>query len=137
MVDIQQPKGADLVRQMAAGSDVLIQNFRPGVMDALGLGYEDIRALNPGIVYARGTGYGPLGAAAILTQDPVSRPQRLKKSPAPLFHAASKAVRQVFYEGFALFVGAYRTAAEKLQRGDPAPCFPTGCFPPAMPFVGG
>jgi hypothetical protein len=83
------------------------------------------------------TGAEPLGTAAILAQDPVSRPQRLKKSPAPLFHAASKAARQVFYEGFALFVAAYRTAAEKLRRGDPNPCFPAGCFPPALPFVGG
>jgi hypothetical protein len=36
-----------------------------------------------------------------------------------------------------LFVAAYRTAAEKLQRGDPNPVFPLGCFPPALPFVGG
>jgi len=35
------------------------------------------------------------------------------------------------------FVAAYRTAAEKLQRGDPNPGFPLGCFPPALPFVGG
>jgi len=46
-------------------------------------------------------------------------------------------VRQVFYEGFALFVAAYRTAADKLKRGDPNPGFPLGCFPPALPFVGG
>ncbi len=82
-------------------------------------------------------GTGPLGAAAILAQDPVSRPKRLKKSPAPLFHAASKAVRHYFYEGFSWFVAAYRTAAEKLQRGDPDPRFPIGSFPPALPFVGG
>jgi hypothetical protein len=55
----------------------------------------------------------------------------------PLLHAASKAMRQVFYEGFALFVAAYRTAADKLKRGDPNPGFPLGCFPPALPFVGG
>jgi hypothetical protein len=79
----------------------------------------------------------PLGAAAILAQDPVSRPERLKRSPAPLFHAASKAVRHYLWEGFAWFVAACRTAAEKLQRGDPAPRFPLGSFPPAMPFVGG
>ena len=82
-------------------------------------------------------GTEPLGAAAILAQDPVSRPKRLKKSPAPLFHAASKAMRHYFYEGFSWFVAAYRTAAEKLQRGDPDPRFPIGSFPPALPFVGG
>jgi hypothetical protein len=44
---------------------------------------------------------------------------------------------RVFYEGFVLFVAAYRTAAEKLQRGDPHPGFPFGSFPPALPFVDG
>jgi hypothetical protein len=61
----------------------------------------------------------------------------LKKSPAPRLHAASKAMREIFYEGFAWFVAAYRTAADKLKRGDPNPGFPLGCFPPALPFVGG
>jgi hypothetical protein len=83
------------------------------------------------------TGTQPLGAAAILAQDPTSRPKRLKRSPAPLFHVASKVVRHYLYEGFAWFVAAYRTAAEKLQRGDPDPRFPLGSFPPALPFVGG
>jgi REP element-mobilizing transposase RayT len=83
------------------------------------------------------TGTEPLGVAAILAQDPTNRPKRLKKSPAPLFHAVSKAMRHYFYEGFSWFVAAYRTAAEKLQRGDPDPHFPIGSFPPALPFVGG
>jgi REP element-mobilizing transposase RayT len=83
------------------------------------------------------TGVKPFGAAKIRAQHPWTRPKRVKKSPAPLLHAASTAMRQVFYEGFALFVAAYRTAAEKLQRGDPSPAFPVGCFPPALPFVGG
>jgi crotonobetainyl-CoA:carnitine CoA-transferase CaiB-like acyl-CoA transferase len=61
VVDIQQPKGADLVRRLAAESDVLIQNFRPGVMAGLGLGYDDIKALNPGIVYASLSGFGSAG----------------------------------------------------------------------------
>ncbi|HTG32671.1 MAG TPA: transposase [Thermoanaerobaculia bacterium] len=83
------------------------------------------------------TGTEPFGVAAILAQAPTSRPKRLKKSPAPLFHAASQAMRHYFYEGFSWFVAAYRTAAEKLQKGDPDPRFPIGSFPPALPFVGG
>ena len=83
------------------------------------------------------TGAHPLGAAKILAQHPWTRPDRVKRSPAPLLHAASKAMREVFYEGFAWFVAVYRTAAEKLKRGDPNPGFPRGCFPPALPFVGG
>jgi hypothetical protein len=85
----------------------------------------------------RRTGAEPFGPAAILAQDPVSRPERIKKSPAPLFHTASTVMRHYFYEGFAWFVAAYRTAAEKLQKGDLAPRFPVGSFPPALPFVGG
>ena len=72
------------------------------------------------------TGAKPLGQATI---NPVSPP--------PLFHAASKVMRHYLWEGFAWFAAAYRTAAEKLQRGDPDPRFPPGSFPPAMPFVGG
>jgi hypothetical protein len=79
----------------------------------------------------------PFGVMAILAQDPGSRPERIKRSPAPLLHAASKAMRQAFYESYNLFVAAYRTAAEKLRKGDPQPRFPWGCFPPALPFVGG
>jgi hypothetical protein len=84
----------------------------------------------------RRTGAEPLGVAKILAQDPETRPQRVKKSPAPLLHAASKEIRQIFYEGFALFVAAYRVATEKLLKGDPNPVFPLGCSPPALPFVG-
>ncbi len=83
------------------------------------------------------TGAQPLGVAAILAQDPTSRPKRIKRSPAPLFHAASRIIRHYLYEGFSWFVAAYRTAAEKLRRGDPDPHFPIGSFPPPLPFVGG
>jgi len=46
-------------------------------------------------------------------------------------------MRQYLYEGFTWFVATYRTAAEKLQSGDPDPHFPRGSFPPALPFVSG
>ena len=82
-------------------------------------------------------GIRPLGIAAVLAQDPLHRPARIKKSPAPLVHAATKAMRQLFWEGYALFVAAYRSAAERLKAGDAAPPFPAGCFPPALPFVSG
>ena len=78
-----------------------------------------------------------LGVAAIRRQQPHSRPKRSKKSPAPLFHAMSKAVRREFYEGYAWFVAAYREAAEKLRAGNRAVSFPTGSFPPPLPFVAG
>jgi REP element-mobilizing transposase RayT len=83
------------------------------------------------------TGVKPLGPAAILTQDPHHRPARSKKSPAPAFHAASQAVRRGLCEAYALFVAAYREAAEKLRAGNREVRFPLGSFPPGLPFVGG
>jgi hypothetical protein len=82
-------------------------------------------------------GIRPRGVAAVLAQNPLHRPGKIKKSPAPFVHAATKAMRQFLWEGYALFVAAYRSAAERLKAGDPAPPFPVGCFPPASPFVGG
>ena len=77
----------------------------------------------------------PLGVATIRSQDPYSRPRRLKRSVAPLLHAASREVRRRFRDAYAAFVAAYRRAAERLRAGDAAPPFPIGCFPPALPFV--
>jgi REP-associated tyrosine transposase len=59
----------------------------------------------------------PLGVAAVLAQNPLQRPKKTKKSPAPAFHAASKAVRRELWDAYALFVAAYRAAAEKLRAG--------------------
>ena len=53
-----------LVKALIADADVVINNFRAGVMDRMGLGYEDCRALNPRIVYAVGTGFGETGPYA-------------------------------------------------------------------------
>jgi crotonobetainyl-CoA:carnitine CoA-transferase CaiB-like acyl-CoA transferase len=60
-VDIQTPDGVDIVRRLAGRSDVFLQNFRPGVMDKLRLGYEDIRAVNRDIVYVSLSGFGAQG----------------------------------------------------------------------------
>lgn len=49
------------ILSMAASSDIVVENFRPGVMDRLGLGYDDFRAVNPAIVYACSSGYGQTG----------------------------------------------------------------------------
>ena len=60
-VDLHQPDGVAIVRELAARSDVVVQNFRPGVLDRLGLGYEDVRSVNPDVVYASLTGFGSEG----------------------------------------------------------------------------
>lgn len=61
VVDITTPDGAEIVRKLAADADVVLQNFRPGVMDRLGLGYDDIRAVNPDVIYASLSGFGTEG----------------------------------------------------------------------------
>lgn len=60
-IDAHVEEGAEIIRQLAAGVDVMIQNFRPGVIDRLGLGYEAIRAVNPDVIYVSLSGFGPIG----------------------------------------------------------------------------
>ena len=60
-IDLAKPGGADLVLALAEHCDVLLENFRPGVMARNGLGYETVAARNPRIVYASITGYGASG----------------------------------------------------------------------------
>jgi len=83
------------------------------------------------------TGAVVVGVKAILSRDPLYRPSSLARSPAPRVHAATKAARKAFYEIYAAFVGAFREASERLLRGDRNAPFPTGSFPPALPFVSG
>jgi formyl-CoA transferase len=63
-IDLRDPAQIELVRALIADADVVTNNFRAGVMERLGLGYEDCRALNPRIIYAVGTGYGESGPYA-------------------------------------------------------------------------
>jgi len=85
----------------------------------------------------RSRGVRPLGVKAILAQSPHQKPKKTKKSPAPAFHAATKAARLALRDAYALFLAAYREAAEKLRQGDRSNRFPEGSFPPALPFVRG
>ena len=60
-------EGQEIFRQMAASADVVIENFRPGVMESWGLGYEDLAATNPGLIMAHVSGFGRTGP---LSQEP-------------------------------------------------------------------
>ena len=60
-LDLRQPEAREIVYRLAAVSDVFVQNFRKGVADRLGLGYEALRAHNDLLIYANATGYGPEG----------------------------------------------------------------------------
>lgn len=59
--NLKDPADLEKIRRLIAKADVLIENFRPGVMDKLGLGPEAVRAINPRLVYATVTGYGSQG----------------------------------------------------------------------------
>ena len=58
-VDLKDPDGLAAVQELCSRSDVVIQNFRPGVAERLGLGYEKVRATNPAVVYCSVSGFGP------------------------------------------------------------------------------
>lgn len=63
-IDLATKKGIEIVLKLAEKSDVCIQNFRPGVVDRLGVGYEDLRKQNPAIIYLSISGFGLTGPAA-------------------------------------------------------------------------
>lgn len=63
-VDFSTPAGADLIKRLAAQSDVLIENYRPGTLKRYGIGYEELRAINPQLIYCAITGFGQTGPYA-------------------------------------------------------------------------
>jgi formyl-CoA transferase len=60
-LDLKRPEAQDIVRKLAAESDVVIENFRPGAMEGWGLGPADLHALNPRLIMLRVSGYGQTG----------------------------------------------------------------------------
>jgi crotonobetainyl-CoA:carnitine CoA-transferase CaiB-like acyl-CoA transferase len=63
-VDLRIPDGRDIFLRLAEWADVVITNFKPGTMDAWGLGYEQVAARNPSVIYAAGSTFGPVGPDA-------------------------------------------------------------------------
>jgi crotonobetainyl-CoA:carnitine CoA-transferase CaiB-like acyl-CoA transferase len=60
-LDLRKPAAVDVVKRLAAGADVVWENFRPGVMDRLGLGYDVLAAINPRLIYCAVSGFGHTG----------------------------------------------------------------------------
>ena len=60
-IDMRQPEGQQIVRELAAKADIVIENFRPGALEKWGLGYEQLSANNPGLILGRLSGYGQTG----------------------------------------------------------------------------
>lgn len=63
-LDLKAPEGKAIVLELAARADVVVENFRAGTVDRLGIGYDDLRRINPGIVYCSISGYGQTGPEA-------------------------------------------------------------------------
>jgi crotonobetainyl-CoA:carnitine CoA-transferase CaiB-like acyl-CoA transferase len=63
-LDLKSAEAITLVHQLVAETDILVENFRPGVMDRLGLGYEALREINPRLIYCSISGYGQTGPDA-------------------------------------------------------------------------
>ena len=60
-LDLKKQKGKEIARQLVKEGDVVVENFRPGVMERLGLGYQDLSEINPSIIYCSSSGYGTEG----------------------------------------------------------------------------
>ncbi|MEH7178184.1 CaiB/BaiF CoA transferase family protein [Neobacillus vireti] len=65
-IDLKSEKGKEIFLELVKTADVLVESFRPGVMERLGLGYETLKALNPKLIYCAITGYGQTGPYAKL-----------------------------------------------------------------------
>jgi crotonobetainyl-CoA:carnitine CoA-transferase CaiB-like acyl-CoA transferase len=77
VLDLKSPEGIDVVRRLVASADILVENFRPGVMRRLKLDYDSLKELNPKLIYCSISGYGQTGPSAELP------------AYAPVIHAAS------------------------------------------------
>ena len=63
-LNLREPEGRDIVRSLAKDADLMLESFRAGALERMGLGYADIQAINPGIVYCSISGYGRTGPLA-------------------------------------------------------------------------
>ena len=60
-LDLKNPDALDIAKKLIESADVVAENFRPGIMDKLGLGYDVLQSLNPNVIYAAASGFGPDG----------------------------------------------------------------------------
>ena len=70
-LDLKDPEDLELARELVRRADVLVENFRPGTMDRLGLGFEEMSEQNPGLVYCSVSGFGSKGGANLPGYDPL------------------------------------------------------------------
>lgn len=63
-LDLRHPQGAGIFKTLAKDADVFVSNFKPGTLEAWGIGYDDLAEINPGIICAQGSTFGPVGPDA-------------------------------------------------------------------------
>jgi len=63
-LNLRQPRGQEILKQLIADADILLENFRPGTLERWGLGYDVLSAINPGLIMTRVTGFGQTGPYA-------------------------------------------------------------------------
>ena len=63
-MDLKKPEAIEAIKRLAAKADVVMENFRPGVMDGLGIGYDTLREINPRLIYCAVSGFGRVGPLA-------------------------------------------------------------------------
>ena len=63
-VNLKNADGREIVKKLATDSDILVENFRTGALDGMGLGYQELRSLNPKLIYCSISGYGRTGPFA-------------------------------------------------------------------------
>lgn len=64
-LDLKHPKAAEVIARLVKDADVVVQNFRPGVIDRLGFGYEAMKAIKPNLIYCSVSGYGQTGPSSV------------------------------------------------------------------------
>jgi len=120
-VDLKSPEGRQIVMSLIEKADVVVENFRHGVMDRLGFSYEDLKARNPGIIYASGTGWGSVGPMlARESQDLIIQARTGLASATGSRHGGAKAVGSAVIDqhgGALLAMGIVAAYAKKLATG--------------------
>ncbi len=111
-LDLKTAEARDIVQKLVAKADIIIHNYRPGVPERLGIGYEDAKRLNPKIVYLSVNGYGPKGPGA---HRPSTHP-----IPGAALGGALAQVGKGRPPGFCDTIEEVRLASEKLMRANEA-----------------
>jgi crotonobetainyl-CoA:carnitine CoA-transferase CaiB-like acyl-CoA transferase len=118
-LNLKAPDGVDILRRLVASADVLVQNFRPGVVERLGISYEDLRTVNPRLVYLSISGFGETGPYADRrVYDPIVQAlSGLTTVQAGSDTARPRLIRTVLPDKLTAMAGAQAITAALVARG--------------------